>query len=36
MTKWCNFLPFSAWQPLKGHTYVNKPAAKAAGMFKYV
>ena len=20
--------PFSAWCPLKGHTYLNKPAAK--------
>ena len=39
--KWVNvtilILPFSAWCPLKGHTYLNKPAAKkAAGLFKYV
>ena len=28
--------PFSAWCPLKGYTYLNKPAVSAAGLLKYV
>ena len=36
----CEFhLHFSAWCPLKGHTYLDKPAAESrfvAGLFKYV
>ena len=28
--------PFSAWCPLKGDTYLNKPAAFSFSLFKYV
>ena len=26
-----NLKPFSVWYPLKGHTYLNKPAAENCG-----
>ena len=28
--------PLTPGVHLKGHTYINKPAAEAAGLFKYV